>query len=459
MSNATETYLREHQEEHLERLFDLLRIQSIKTDPKMAGEVHRCAEHVAEILREVGLNNVTLLPTQGHPVVYGDWLDAGDAPTALLYGHYDVQPPEPLELWDTPPFEPTIREGNIYARGSADDKGQIFLQLMAIEAHLKTAGRLPSNVKIIIEGEEEVGSPNLDAFIQDHRDLLKADIGLISDTSMYAPGVPSLDYGLRGLSAMQVEVTSAGGDLHSGLFGGAIANPIQVLAQLISDLKDRDGRITIPGFYDDVVPITDDERRAFAALPFDEQQYLDEIGALAPFGEPGYTTLERVWARPTLELNGIWGGFSGEGSKTVLPNFAAAKISCRLVSNQDPDRILELVSSHLDAIAPASVKVEVKSLIGGKPALVPLDHPALEAAARAIERGFGKRPVLTRSGGTIPVVATLQSELGIPTILMGFCLPDCNAHAPNERMNLANFHAGARTAAAFWEELASPANP
>ena len=454
MSNAADAYLRTHEEEHLGRLFDLLRIQSIKTDPAMAGEVHRCAEHVADLLREIGLNNVTLFPTKGHPVVYADWLGAGDAPTALLYGHYDVQPAEPLELWDTPPFEPTIRDGNIYARGSADDKGQIFLQLMSIEAHLKTSGRLPTNVKIIIEGEEEVGSPNLDKFIQDHRDLLKADIGLISDTSMYAPGVPSLDYGLRGLAVLQVEITSAAGDLHSGLFGGAIANPIQVLAQLISDLKDREGRVTIPGFYDDVVPISDDERRALAALPFDETKYLGEIGALAPFGEPGYTTLERVWARPTFEINGIWGGFSGEGSKTVLPNFAAAKISCRLVPNQDPDKITKILSSHLAAIAPASVKIEVIPLLGGKPALTPLDHPALEAAATAIERGFGKRPVFTRSGGSIPVVATLQSELGIPTVLMGFCLPDCNAHAPNERMNLANFYAGSRTAAAFWEELA-----
>ena len=454
MSNAADAYLRTHEEEHLGRLFDLLRIQSIKTDPAMAGEVHRCAEHVADLLRDIGLNRVTLFPTRGHPVVYAEWLGAGDAPTALLYGHYDVQPAEPLELWDTPPFEPTIRDGNIYARGSADDKGQIFLQLMAIEAHLKTSGRLPTNVKIIIEGEEEVGSPNLDKFIQDHRDLLKADLGLISDTSMYAPGVPSLDYGLRGLAVLQVEITSAAGDLHSGLFGGAIANPIQVLAQLISDLKDREGRVTIPGFYDDVVPISDDERRALAALPFDETKYLGEIGALAPFGEPGYTTLERVWARPTFEINGIWGGFSGEGSKTVLPNFAAAKISCRLVPNQDPDKITRILSSHLAAIAPASVKIEVIPLLGGKPALTPLDHPALEAAATAIERGFGKRPVFTRSGGSIPVVATLQSELGIPTVLMGFCLPDCNAHAPNERMNLANFYAGSRTAAAFWEELA-----
>ena len=454
MSNAADAYLRTHEEEHLGRLFDLLRIQSIKTDPAMAGEVHRCAEHVADLLRDIGLNRVTLFPTRGHPVVYAEWLGAGDAPTALLYGHYDVQPAEPLELWDTPPFEPTIRDGNIYARGSADDKGQIFLQLMAIEAHLKTSGRLPTNVKIIIEGEEEVGSPNLDKFIQDHRDLLKADIGLISDTSMYAPGIPSLDYGLRGLAVLQVEITSAAGDLHSGLFGGAIANPIQVLAQLISDLKDREGRVTIPGFYDDVVPISDDERRALAALPFDETKYLGEIGALAPFGEPGYTTLERVWARPTFEINGIWGGFSGEGSKTVLPNFAAAKISCRLVPNQDPDKITRIFSSHLAAIAPASVKIEVIPLLGGKPALTPLDHPALEAAATAIERGFGKRPVFTRSGGSIPVVATLQSELGIPTVLMGFCLPDCNAHAPNERMNLANFYAGSRTAAAFWEELA-----
>ena len=454
MSNAADAYLRTHEEEHLGRLFDLLRIQSIKTDPAMAGEVHRCAEHVADLLRDIGLNRVTLFPTRGHPVVYAEWLGAGDAPTALLYGHYDVQPAEPLELWDTPPFEPTIRDGNIYARGSADDKGQIFLQLMSIEAHLKTSGRLPTNVRIIIEGEEEVGSPNLDKFIQDHRDLLKADLGLISDTSMYAPGVPSLDYGLRGLAVLQVEITSAAGDLHSGLFGGAIANPIQVLAQLISDLKDREGRVTIPGFYDDVVPISDDERRALAALPFDETKYLGEIGALAPFGEPGYTTLERVWARPTFEINGIWGGFSGEGSKTVLPNFAAAKISCRLVPNQDPDKITRILSSHLAAIAPASVKIEVIPLLGGKPALTPLDHPALEAAATAIERGFGKRPVFTRSGGSIPVVATLQSELGIPTVLMGFCLPDCNAHAPNERMNLANFYAGSRTAAAFWEELA-----
>ena len=459
MPTAAETYLRAHEEEHLERLFDLLKIQSIKTDPSMAGEVHRCAHHVAGQLREIGLNNITVFPTKGHPVVYADWLEAGDAPIVLLYGHYDVQPAEPLELWHSPPFEPTVRDGNIYARGSADDKGQIFLQLMAIEAHLKTTGRLPSNVKIIIEGEEEVGSPNLDGFIQDHRDLLRADIGLISDTSMYAPGVPSLDYGLRGLAVLQVEITSAGGDLHSGLFGGAIANPIQVLAQLISDLKDRDARITIPGFYDDVVPLTDDERRALAALPFDEKKYLDEIGALAPFGEPGYTTLERTWARPTVELNGIWGGFSGEGSKTVLPNFAAAKISCRLVPSQDPDRITRLLSSHLVAMAPPSVKIETIALLGGKPALIPLDHPALESAARAIERGFGKRPVFTRSGGSIPVVATLQSELGIPTVLMGFCLPDCNAHAPNERMDLANFYAGARTAAAFWEELAASANP
>ena len=431
-----------------------LRIPSISTSPEHKDEVRRCAEFVANELKRIGLQNVGIYETAGHPVVYGERLDGGaGAPTVLFYGHYDVQPVDPLDLWTNPPFEPTIKGDNIYARGSVDDKGQVWLQLKAIEAHLRTNGALPVNVKVMIEGEEEIGSPNLDKFLTDHKELLACDTVLVSDTPMFGYDQPSLCYGLRGLCYMQVEVTGPNRDLHSGFFGGAVENPINALAVMISKLKDEKGKILIDGFYDNVVAITDRERAEFAKLPYDRKAFMADLETDATPGEEGYSELERMWARPTLDCNGIWGGFQGEGAKTVLPSKAYAKISMRLVPGQSPEEIGKKFEAYIHKIKPAGVKVNVIDLHGGMPAMTPIDSRGMTAARKALHEVFGKEPFLTREGGSIPIVNSFSSILGAPTVLMGFGLPDQDAHSPNEKMNLNNFHRGIKCGALFFEYM------
>jgi acetylornithine deacetylase/succinyl-diaminopimelate desuccinylase-like protein len=439
---------------YLDELKAFLAIPSISALPAHAGDVRRCAEWCAGEMQRIGLQNVRLIDTPGNPVVYGDWLNAPGAPTILFYGHYDVQPVDPLDLWESPPFEATVRDGEIYARGAADDKGQVFMHFKAVEAHLKQNGRLPVNMKFIIEGEEEVGSAHLDDFVRGHRDQLHADVVVISDSPMFARGVPSICYGLRGLVYFQIDLRGSSTDLHSGSFGGAVANPAFVLAQMIAQMKDRGGHIKIPGFYDDVVPLTAEERQAWASLPFNEKQYRKDFGIPRLHGESDYTTLERTWARPTLEVNGLLSGFTGEGAKTVLPAVAMAKISMRLVPNQHPDRIAELFEAYVKKIAPKTVELTITRMHGGKPWMTSYDNPYVQAAARAIEKGFGKKPVLTREGGSIPVVSTFQEELGLPSVLFGVGLPDENAHAPNEKLDVGNFHGGIIASAILYEEIA-----
>ena len=448
-------YIQERRAAFVEELKGLLRIPSVSTKSEHAPDMRRAAEWLVEQMRGMGLEHVEILPTAGHPVVYADWLHAAGKPTVLIYGHYDVQPAEPLELWTTGAFDPTVRNGELYARGAVDDKGQVFMHLKALEAHLKTSGRLPVNVRLLIEGEEEIGSPNLDAFIGKQRKMLQADVVVISDTSMIAKDAPGITVGLRGLLYFQIDMDVAKSDLHSGGFGGAVENPAMALAQLLARLKDRNGRIAIPGFYDDVRKLPAEERRALARLPFSEKKFQKDLGAPALFGEKGFTTLERLWARPTLEVNGIYSGFIGEGAKTVLPCRAMAKVSMRLVPNQDPAKIARLFVQHVTRLAPKTVRLKVTEVSGrGTPWLVPTDHPSLQAMARAIEKGFGKKPVYTRTGGTIPVVATLDRLLKAPILLMGIGLPDENAHAPNEKLDLDNLHHGMLSAAYLFEELA-----
>jgi acetylornithine deacetylase/succinyl-diaminopimelate desuccinylase-like protein len=442
-----------NRDRYLEELKALLAIPSISALPEHSADVRRCAEWCADEMRRIGLQNVKLIDTPGNPVVYGDWLNAPDAPTILFYGHYDVQPVDPVELWESPPFEATIRDGEIYARGSADDKGQIFMHFKAVEAHLKQNGRLPVNIKFMIEGEEEVGSAHLDEFVRSHKSDLAADVVVISDSPMFAKGVPSICYGLRGLVYFQIDLRGSSTDLHSGSFGGAVANPAIVLTQVLAQMKDRGGRIKIPGFYDDVVALNDDERKAWATLPFNEKKYRKDFGIPKVFGESGYSTLERTWARPTFEVNGLLSGFTGEGAKTVLPAVAMAKVSMRLVPNQDPDKIAPLFEAYVKKIAPKTVEVKVTRMHGGKPWMTAYDNAFVQAAARAIERGFGQKPVLTREGGSIPVVSTFQEELGLPSVLFGVGLPDENAHAPNEKLDVTNFHNGIIASAILYEEI------
>jgi len=447
-------YINVNRERYLDELKALLAIPSISALPQHAADVKRCAEWCAGEMRRIGLQNVRLIDTPGNPVVYGDWLGAPGAPTILFYGHYDVQPVDPLDLWESPPFEATVRDGEIYARGSADDKGQVFMHFKAIEAHLSQQGRLPVNIKVILEGEEEVGSVNLDDFIRGHRDDLRGDVVVISDSPMFARGVPSICYGLRGLVYFQIDLRGSSTDLHSGSFGGAVANPAFVLAQMIAQMRDRGGHVKIPGFYDAVVPLTDEERKAWATLPFNEKQYKKDFGIPKLQGETGYTTLERTWARPTLEVNGLLSGFTGEGAKTVLPAVAMAKISMRLVPNQDPNAIAKLFEDYVQEIAPKTVTVKVTRMHGGKPWMTSYDNPYVQAAGRAIEKGFGQRPVFTREGGSIPVVSTFQEELGLPSVLFGVGLPDENAHAPNEKLDVGNFHNGIIASAILYDEIA-----
>jgi len=452
-------FINVNREKYLDELKTLLAIPSISALPDHSDDVRRCAAWCADEMRRIGLENVRLIDTPGYPVVYGDWLGAPGAPTILFYGHYDVQPVDPLELWESPPFEATIRDGEIYARGSADDKGQVFMHLKAVEAHLKQNGRLPVNMKLILEGEEEVGSVNLDDFIRAHKSELAADLVVISDTSMFDRGVPSICYGLRGLVYCQIDLRGSKGDLHSGVFGGAVANPAFVLAQMIAQMKDRGGRIRIPGFYDDVRPMEEAERQAWAQLSFNEKKYRKDFGIPRLFGEAGYTTLERTWARPTLEVNGLLAGFTGEGAKTVLPALAMAKISMRLVPDQDPDQIADRFEAYVRKITPKTVELKFTRMHGGKPWMTSFDNPFVQAAGRAIERGFGRKPIFTREGGSIPVVSTFQEELGLPSVLFGVGLPDENAHAPNEKLDVSNFHNGIIASAYLYEEIARSGVP
>jgi acetylornithine deacetylase/succinyl-diaminopimelate desuccinylase-like protein len=447
-------FINVNREKYLDELKALLAIPSISALPDHSDDVKRCAEWCADEMRRIGLENVRLIDTPGYPVVYGDWLGAPGAPTILFYGHYDVQPVDPLELWESPPFEATIRDGEIYARGSADDKGQVFMHLKAVEAHLKQNGRLPVNMKFILEGEEEVGSVNLDDFIRGHKSELAADLVVISDTSMFDRGVPSICYGLRGLVYCQIDLRGSKSDLHSGVFGGAVANPSFVLAQMIAQMKDRSGRIKVPGFYDDVRPMKEAERQAWAQLPFNEKKYRKDFGIPRLFGETGFTTLQRTWARPTLEVNGLLAGFTGEGAKTVLPALAMAKISMRLVPDQDPGKIADLFEAYVRKITPKTVELKFTRMHGGKPWMTSFDSPFVQAAGRAIERGFGRKPIFTREGGSIPVVSTFQEELGLPSVLFGVGLPDENAHAPNEKLDVSNFHNGIIASAYLYEEIA-----
>ena len=451
--DAVTDFINANRDRYVRELTEYLAIPSISALPDHAADVARCAEWTAAELKRVGLENVRLIETPGNPVVYGDWLHAEGAPTILFYGHYDVQPVDPVDQWESPPFEATVRQGEIYARGAADDKGQIFMHFKAVEACLREDGRLPVNIRLILEGEEEVGSTHLDEFVRGHKDELDASVVVISDTPMFDRGVPSICYGLRGLTYCQIDVRGTASDLHSGSFGGAVANPAFVLAQMLAQMKDRGGRVKIPGFYDDVRALSDAERAEFARLPFDERRYRAELEAPKLFGETGYTTLERLWGRPTFEVNGVLAGFTGDGAKTVIPATAMAKVSMRLVPDQDPDKIGELFEAYARKVAPKTVDVTVTRMHNGKPWMTDFDNPFVRAAGRAMETGFGQAPVFNREGGSIPVVATFQEVLGLPAVLFGIGLPDENAHAPNEKLDLGNFHNGIVASAALYREI------
>lgn len=445
-------YVQAHRSEALEELKALLRIPSVSTDPAHQADVARCASFVCERMQDMGLE-ANILPTDGHPVVYGERLDAPGKPTILIYGHYDVQPPDPLELWRHPPFEPTIEGEYLVARGATDDKGQFYALLKGVEACLKTQKRLPVNVKVLIEGEEEIGSAHLTAFIQKEKRRLQADHVVIADSSQFARDIPAITYGLKGLVYLELIVRGPAKDLHSGSYGGSVQNPANALTRMMAACQGPFGRVAIPGFYDDVRAIEPWEREEFARLPFDEAAFLAETGVPRLFGEEGYSTLERKWARPTFDINGLWSGFTGEGAKTVLPAVARAKFSMRLVPDQDPERIAALVTSFLQEVAPPTVTIEVLSHHGAKPVLVPRTGKGIQAAERAYERGFGKKPVFMREGGSIPVVNTFLAELGAPSLLLGLGLPGDDAHSPNEKFRIEDYYRGMITLAALLEEL------
>jgi len=448
-----DSYIESHKDRFLNELLDLLRIPSVSADPAYKGDVARCAEAVKQRMVEAGLDKVEVCPTKGHPIVYGEKIVDPAKPTVLVYGHYDVQPPDPLELWHSGPFDPVVKDGLIYARGSADDKGQFYMHVKAIEAMMKTSG-LPCNVKVMIEGEEEVGSDNLGLFVAANKERLKADVVLISDTAMIANDCPSINTGLRGLSYVEVEVTGPNRDLHSGVYGGAVANPINALCEMIASLHDADRRITIPGFYDAVQELSAAERKALAEAPFNEEEYKKDLNIDAVRGEKGYSSEERSSIRPTLDVNGIWGGYIGEGAKTVLPSKAFAKLSMRLVPNQKSDAITKLFKDHFEKIAPPGVKVEVRPHHGGEAAVTPIDSPAYLAASKAMEETFGKKPIPTRGGGSIPIVALFEQELGLKTVLFGFGLDSDNIHSPNEKYGVFNYFQGIRTIPRFFAHFA-----
>jgi len=451
--NALDSYLHEHRAHFLDNLKAALRIPSVSSQSEHKADVRRCAEHIAAHLKTIGMTRADVVSTPGHPVVYAEWLGAPGKPTALLYGHYDVQPVEPLELWKTPPFEPTEKDGKLYARGACDDKGQVYMHLSAIEAHLAVNKRLPINLKLVIDGEQEAGSESLEGFLTSHRKELDADVILVSDTGMLSPDQPALTYALRGILYTQIEVTCPTRDLHSGEFGGSVMNPANALAGIIAALRDKDGVITIPGFYDRVRELTPTERAAYAEVPFDEKGFIAETGAPMAWGEKGRTTMERIWSRPTCDVNGMWSGYTGEGSKTVLPSFAAAKVSMRLVPDQNPKQLFGAFEAYVKSLAPPAVKVVVKDLHGAEPWITSPDHPMLQAAIRALGRAWPKKPALIREGGSIPVMATFKKTHDLPCILMGFGLHDDQLHAPNEKFSLTSFHGGTKSCAYLYEEL------
>ena len=454
MAEDLDRWASENGSRFVDELIDFLRIPSISADPAHAGDVRRSAEHLAQGARDVGFSGIEIIETDGHPAVYGELISGEDRPTVLIYGHHDVQPVDPLDEWESPPFEPVVRDGKLRARGAVDDKGQVWMHLKAIEAWTALHGTPPVNVRLIVEGEEEIGSPHFEELVVREKARLAADIAVVSDTSMHAEGVPSLCTGLRGLAMVEISVEGPTLDLHSGQFGGGVANPCVVLAEMLAQLHDDQGRVTVPGFYDDVDIPTDAQRAAFTDVPYDESAFLREAGsAPAVHGEAGWSVWERLWVRPTLEINGIWGGYSGPGSKTIIPARASAKLSCRLVPHQDPEKIANLVADHLRAIAPPTVRVQVDAHGGGRPVVTPTDHPAVQAAARAMHEVFGVAPVFTRGGGSIPPVEVFQRVLGIPTVLLGVGLPDDQIHAPNEKFDLAQFHAGVRVLSRLWGEL------
>lgn len=451
----TQSIIRGNKQLYLDQLFDLLRIPSVSADSAYADKVKDAAGKVAELLKNAGAENVEVCSTAGHPIVYGEKIVDPKLPTVLVYGHYDVQPADPLDLWETPPFEPTIKktpvhpEGAIFARGACDDKGQMFMHIAAFDAMMK-AGELACNAKFMIEGEEEVGSENLATFVSENKEKLKADIILVSDTGMLANDTPSITTGLRGLSYVEVEVTGPNRDLHSGLYGGCVANPINILAKMIASLHDDDNHINIPGFYDNVIALSAEERAEMAKAPYDEEKYKEALDIRAVYGEKGYTTPERGSIRPTLDVNGIWGGYTGEGAKTVIPSKAFAKISMRLVPGQNPAKMTELFSRHFKSIAPDAVTVEVRPHHGGEPVVTPTDSIGYMAASKAYEETFGKKPIPVRSGGSIPIVALFEQELGLKTVMMGFGLDSDAIHSPNEHYGLFNFYKGIETIPYFY---------
>ncbi|MFC5604970.1 dipeptidase [Sporosarcina koreensis] len=456
MSNLEklDAYFTSKREEHLEQLKDFLRIPSISALSEHKPDMQKAAEWLKDSFQQAGLENLSIDETAGHPVVYGDWLHAEGKPTILFYGHYDVQPVDPLNLWESGPFDPEVRDNKLYARGSSDDKGQVFMHIKAVEALMNENGSLPVNVKFIIEGEEEVGSPNLEKYIEENKEKLAADIIVISDTGMYGPGKPAICYGLRGLAGIQIDVKGAKGDLHSGIYGGGVQNPIHAISEILASFHDQEGTIAVDGFYEDVRPLADEERAAYEALNFDEEALKEEIGVGELFGEKGYSYLERTWTRPTLEVNGVFGGFSGEGIKTVLPSEAGAKITCRLVPDQDPEDIVRKLKAHIEKHKPAGVTVTVSEFDKGKPFITPFDHPAIQAAGKSYEKVYDVPTAFTRMGGSIPIVAAFDEILNLPVVLMGFGLSSENFHAPNEHFHLENFDKGLRVIGDYYSELA-----
>jgi acetylornithine deacetylase/succinyl-diaminopimelate desuccinylase-like protein len=450
---TTTAYLHQNKDRFLEELLELLRIPSVSARSEHKADMVACAEAVKEKLLAAGAGSVTIYPTAGHPIVYGEKITDPSKPTVLVYGHYDVQPADPLELWHSGPFEPVIKDGKIYARGACDDKGQFYMHVKALES-MNASGELPTNIKFLIEGEEEVGSPNLATFVNENKELLACDVILISDTAMISLENPSLDVGVRGLTYIEVEVTGPNRDLHSGVYGGAVANPLTILSKMIASLHDENNHITIPGFYDDVVEISIEERTKMAEAPFDQQEFNEDLGIATEWGEKGYTTNERTGIRPTLEVNGMWGGYTGEGAKTVLPGKAFAKISCRLVPNQDSHTIEQLLINHLKSIAPPYIQFEAKPHHGGEPYVTPVDSIPYQAAAAAILDVFGKDPIPVRGGGSIPITSLFEKALGVKVVFLGFGLDSDNLHSPNEKFNIENYYKGIETIPYFHKHFA-----
>jgi acetylornithine deacetylase/succinyl-diaminopimelate desuccinylase-like protein len=453
MSSPAVSYARQNQPRFLDELKSLLRIPSVSTLPEHKSDCRKAAETLAADLKRIGLQNVRLIETEGHPLVYADWLHAAGKPTVLMYGHYDVQPPDPLDEWLSPPFEPTERNGNLYARGAVDDKGQVVAQVKALESLLAANKSLPLNVRVLLEGEEEVGGEGIGAFVASKPPELAADFALVSDTELFAPGLPTLCVGLRGMIYTELEVRGAKTDLHSGMYGGAAPNPFVALAQILARLKDENGHILIPGFYDDIIPPSPEELAAWQSLPFNEEHYrISEVGSRQLVGEAGYTVLERTWARPTLDVHGIPGGFIGAGAKTVIPARAVAKVSMRLVPGMTPAKSFALYKTCVEKIAPAGVDVEIRLIHSGDPCLIPVDNPYIRAATRALKEVWGKETVFIRSGGSIPIVGDFARHLNLPSVMMGFGLPDDNLHAPNEKFHIRNFELGIESLIRFLEE-------